>query len=210
MEAAQKRTQSICGKRSTTLQVFGKASSRTQVNGKGSSQLHSCSGKVWSVLQTTKLMFGDSLVVVFECEVVEEGAGLKEEEVELAGEGSTEEGESMQRAESSDVVELFRLALRAFIQGCSRHLAADIRLLNTYTYTHKWPVQQLGVAMDHSEGDTNQHVLELYKLCVFKGLERRGHHKVLARVCVEVSIEVGHGFLQGQIAIKGIGFTHVN
>ena len=64
------------------------------------------------------------LVVVDDddCEVVEEeGAGLKDEEVELAGEGSTEEGESMQRAESREVVELFRLVLRAFIQGCSRH-----------------------------------------------------------------------------------------
>ena len=48
--------------------------------------------------------------------MVEEGAGLKEEEVELGGEGSTELGESMQRAESSDVVELFRLALRPLIQ----------------------------------------------------------------------------------------------
>ena len=60
--------------------------------------------------------------------------------------------------------------------------------------------------MDYSEGDTNQHVLQLhniiYMLCVFKGLERRGHHKVSARVCVEVSIEVGHGFLPGQIAIN--------
>ena len=132
MEAAQKRTQSICGKRSTTLQVSGKASSQTQVNGKGSSRY---TRAVVKYSQCYKLqMFRDSLVVVFECEVVEEGAGLKEEEVELAGEGSTEEGESMQRAESSDVVELFRLALRAFIQGCSRHLAADIRLLNTYTH----------------------------------------------------------------------------
>lgn len=71
-----------------------------------------------------------SLVAVLECEVVEEeGAGLNEEEVELAGDGSTEEGESMQRAESSDVVELLRLGLRARIQGCSRHWKADRRFL---------------------------------------------------------------------------------
>ena len=58
------------------------------------------------------------LVAVVECEVVEEeGAGLKEEEVELAGEGSTEEGESMQSAESREVVDVLRLGLRAFIQG---------------------------------------------------------------------------------------------
>ena len=56
--------------------------------------------------------------------LVEEGAGLKEEEFELTGEGSMEEAESMHRAESSELVELLRLALRAFIHGCSRHLAA--------------------------------------------------------------------------------------
>ena len=69
-------------------------------------------------------------MAVFEWEVVEEeGAGLKEEEVELAGEGSTEEGESMQSAESKEVVELLRFCLRAFIQGCSRDCRADMRFL---------------------------------------------------------------------------------
>ena len=61
--------------------------------------------------------------------MVEEGAGLNEEEVELAGDGSTEEGESMQRAESNEEVELLRLVLCAFIQGCSRHLEALMRFL---------------------------------------------------------------------------------
>ncbi len=71
------------------------------------------------------------MVVEAECEVVEdEGAGLKEEEVELAGEGSTEEGESMQSAESRDVVELLRLVFRDFIHGCSRHCWADMRFLD--------------------------------------------------------------------------------
>lgn len=56
--------------------------------------------------------------------VVVEGAGLKEEEAELTGDGSMEEAESMQRAESSDEVELLRLVevvLRAFIQEWSIH-----------------------------------------------------------------------------------------
>ena len=56
--------------------------------------------------------------------VVVEGAGLNEEEAELTGDGSMEEAESMQRAESSDEVELLRLVevvLRAFIQECSIH-----------------------------------------------------------------------------------------
>ena len=56
--------------------------------------------------------------------VVVEGAGLKEEEAELTGDGSMEEAESIQRAESSDEVELLRLVevvLRAFIQECSIH-----------------------------------------------------------------------------------------
>lgn len=60
-------------------------------------------------------------MVALEC-VVEDGAGLNEEEVELAGDGSTEEGESMlPRAESRDEVELLRLAFRPFIHMCSRH-----------------------------------------------------------------------------------------
>ncbi len=63
--------------------------------------------------------------------MVEEGAGLNEEEVELAGEGSTDDGESIQRAESSEDVELFKLFLRAFIHACSRHFAADMRFLET-------------------------------------------------------------------------------
>ena len=70
---------------------------------------------------------------MLECEVVEaEGAGLKDEEVELAGDGSTDEGESptlLQRAESSEVVELLRYCFRAFIHGCSRHWTADMRFL---------------------------------------------------------------------------------
>lgn len=54
--------------------------------------------------------------------VVVEGAGLKDEEAELTGDGSMDEAESMHRAESSDDVELFRLVdLRAFIHGCSIH-----------------------------------------------------------------------------------------
>ena len=56
--------------------------------------------------------------------VVVEGAGLNEEEAELTGDGSIEEAESMQRAESSDEVELLRLVevvLRAFIQEWSIH-----------------------------------------------------------------------------------------
>ena len=69
------------------------------------------------------------VVVVVDLDVVE-GAGLKEEEVELIGEGSMEEAESMQRAESNEEVELFRLLdLRAFIHACCRHLSAVIRLL---------------------------------------------------------------------------------
>jgi len=61
--------------------------------------------------------------------VEDEGAGLKDEEVELAGEGSTEEGESKQRAESSEEVELLRVFLRPFIHECSKHLDAVIRFL---------------------------------------------------------------------------------
>ena len=64
--------------------------------------------------------------------VVVEGAGLKEEEAELTGDGSMEEAESMHRAESRDEVELLRLVdvvLRAFIQECSIHLTAVIRFL---------------------------------------------------------------------------------
>ncbi len=53
-----------------------------------------------------------------------EGAGSNEEEVELEGDGSMDEVESIHTAESRDDVELFRLALRAFIQGCCRHIAA--------------------------------------------------------------------------------------
>ena len=62
--------------------------------------------------------------------VVVEGAGLKDEEAELTGDGSMEEAESMQRAESREEVELFRLVdLRAFIHGCSMHLTAVILFL---------------------------------------------------------------------------------
>lgn len=64
--------------------------------------------------------------------VVVEGAGLKEEEAELTGDGSMEEAESMQRAESSDEVELLRLVevvLRAFIQEWSIQCTAVIRFL---------------------------------------------------------------------------------
>ncbi len=72
----------------------------------------------------------------WEAVVEEEGAGLKEEEVELAGEGSTDEGESMQRAESRDVVELLRFVLRVFIQACSRHCWADMRFLSDRKYQY--------------------------------------------------------------------------
>ena len=68
------------------------------------------------------------LVDAVDLEAVD-GGGPKEEEVELMGERS-EEGESMQRAESSDEVELFKLLdLRAFIHGCCIHISAVIRLL---------------------------------------------------------------------------------
>ena len=62
--------------------------------------------------------------------MVVEGAGLNEEEAELTGDGSMEDAESIQRAESSDEVELFRLVdLRAFIQACSMHATAVILFL---------------------------------------------------------------------------------
>lgn len=62
--------------------------------------------------------------------VVVEGAGLNDEEAELTGDGSMEEAESMQRAESREEVELLRLVdLRPFIQACSIHCTAVIRFL---------------------------------------------------------------------------------
>ena len=68
------------------------------------------------------------LVDAVDLEAVD-GGGPKEEEVELMGERS-EEGESIQRAESRDEVELFKLLdLRAFIHGCCIHFSAVIRLL---------------------------------------------------------------------------------
>ena len=60
--------------------------------------------------------------------VVDGGAGLNEEEAELTGDGSIEEAESTQTAESKEDVELFKV-VRAFIQGCWRHLAAVRRFL---------------------------------------------------------------------------------
>ncbi len=54
------------------------------------------------------------------------GAGPNEEEAELEGDASVE---SIQTAESRDDVELLRFALRAFIQGCCRHLVAVSRFL---------------------------------------------------------------------------------
>ena len=47
------------------------------------------------------------LVAVLGRDVVE-GAGLKEEDVELTGDASTEDGESIQSAESKEDVELLR------------------------------------------------------------------------------------------------------
>ena len=69
--------------------------------------------------------------VPLELRLVELGAGLKEEEAELMGEGSREDVvDSMQRAESMELVELLSvLALRAAIQGCWRHFAAVSRFL---------------------------------------------------------------------------------
>ena len=77
-------------------------------------------------------------------QLVAEGAGLKEEEAELTGEGSMDEAESMQRAESRELIEPSRLLLLlvvvhgvvvvsdwtcAFIHGCWRHFAAVRRFL---------------------------------------------------------------------------------
>lgn len=84
---------------------------------------------------------------------MELGAGLNEEEAELMGEGSREEAvDSMQRAESMELVELLRvLALRFASHGCWRHFAAVSRFLGvgerggsghtrtacTHTHTHR-------------------------------------------------------------------------
>ena len=69
--------------------------------------------------------------------LVVQGAGLNEEEAELTGEGSIEEAESMQRAESRELIEPSRLLvvvveeeeMWALIQGCWRHSSAVRRLL---------------------------------------------------------------------------------
>ena len=66
--------------------------------------------------------------------LVAEGAGLNDEEAELTGDGSMEEAESMQRAESRELMDPSRLlvvplVLCAFIHGCCRHTCAVSRLL---------------------------------------------------------------------------------
>lgn len=60
---------------------------------------------------------GVVVVIAAEVEVVVEGAGPNEEEVELAGDGSIDEAESMQTAESREDVEILRF-VRALIQAC--------------------------------------------------------------------------------------------
>lgn len=52
--------------------------------------------------------------------LVEEGAGLNDEEAELTGDGSTEEAESIQRAESKELMDPSRLLdwTWAFIHEC--------------------------------------------------------------------------------------------
>ena len=69
--------------------------------------------------------------------LVAEGAGLNEEEAELTGDGSMEEAESIQRAESSELMDPSRLLVLlavvddtwAFTHGCWRHCSAVSRLL---------------------------------------------------------------------------------
>lgn len=67
--------------------------------------------------------------------LVAEGAGLNDEEAELTGDGSIEEAESMQRAESMELIEPSRLLavlpdwVCALIQGCCRHSSAVSRWL---------------------------------------------------------------------------------
>ena len=76
-------------------------------------------------------------VPVVPLRLVAEGAGLNEEEAELTGEGSMEEAESMQRAESRELIDPSRFPVFgvvdccawAFIQGCFRHTSAVSRLL---------------------------------------------------------------------------------
>ena len=63
-------------------------------------------------------------------QLVADGAGQKDEEAELTGDGSMEEAESMQRAESRELTEPSRLVVVvldwrcALIQGCWRHMSA--------------------------------------------------------------------------------------
>ena len=76
-------------------------------------------------------------VPVVPLRLVAEGAGLNEEEAELTGEGSMEEAESMQRAESRELIDPSRFPVFgvvdccawALIQGCFRHTSAVSRLL---------------------------------------------------------------------------------
>lgn len=85
------------------------------------------------------------------------GAGLKDEEVELTGDASTDEGESMQSAESKEEVELLRLFLRNFIHGCSRHFAAVIRFLRAC-------VRDCGL---YTEKQHNHHIHTLHHIIQF-------------------------------------------
>lgn len=86
------------------------------------------SGREKSVLATAATLLVEEDFVAVQVVVVpllplllvEEGAGLNDEEAELTGDGSTEEAESMQRAESKELIEPSRLLdwTCAFIQGC--------------------------------------------------------------------------------------------
>ena len=68
--------------------------------------------------------------------LVADGAGLNDEEAELTGDGSMEEAESMQRAESRELIEPSRLLVVVLVwrcaltQGCWRHISAVSLLLN--------------------------------------------------------------------------------
>ena len=62
-------------------------------------------------------------------QLVADGAGQKDEEAELTGDGSMEEAESMQRAESRELIEPSRLVVVldwrcVLIQECWRHMSA--------------------------------------------------------------------------------------
>ena len=96
---------------------------------------------------------------------MDEGAGLKEEEVELAGDGSTEDGESMQSAESREEVELLRLFFRAFIHTWSRHFAAVMRFLKIYGKGHQNKNYTLRVeSLSMQQYNINQCFMTIYNL----------------------------------------------